>query len=62
MTLQHISEAILDDSGRGPKGPHAGAAWVAQVKAAAIHVLAQDRSPDELLHEVTEHWTLDPGR
>jgi hypothetical protein len=57
-TLRLISDAILDDSGRGPRGPQAGAAWVAQASAAAIEVLAQDRGLDEVLHEVKEHWTL----
>lgn len=36
----------------------AGAAWVAQASAAAIDVLAQERSDEDLLREVTEHWSL----
>jgi hypothetical protein len=58
-TLRLISDAILDDSGRGPRGPQAGATWVAQANAAAIDVLAQDRDLDEVLQEAKEHWTLD---
>jgi hypothetical protein len=57
-TLRLISDAILDDFGCGPRGPHAGAAWVAQAAAAAIEVLAQGRGLDGVLQEVKEHWTL----
>jgi hypothetical protein len=57
-TLRLISNAILDDFGRGPRGPQAGAAWVAQANAAAIEVLAHDQALDQVLQEVTEKWTL----
>lgn len=54
-TLGLISDAILRSAGRGPQ---AGAAWVAQANAAAVEVLAQARSWDEVLQEVKEQWTL----
>lgn len=54
-TLRLISDAILDESGRGPQ---AGVAWVAQASAAAIELLAQDRDLEEVLQEAKKHWTL----
>jgi hypothetical protein len=60
-TLHILSAVLLADSARpgGPSpGPQAGAAWVTQASAAAIDVLAQERSAEELLQEVAEHWSL----
>lgn len=54
-TLRLLSNAILTGSG---KGPQAGAAWVAQASVAAIDVLAQHPSPEQLHKEVVEHWSL----
>jgi hypothetical protein len=54
-TLQFLSGVLLGGSGRGSQ---AGAAWVAQASAAAVNVLAQERSEEDLLREVTEHWSL----
>jgi hypothetical protein len=55
QTLRIVSDAVLGGSGRGPQ---AGAAWVTQASAAAIDVLAQDRSLEDVLEEVKEHWSL----
>jgi hypothetical protein len=62
-TLRLLSTVLLADSARpgspGP-GPQAGAAWVAQASAAAIDVLAQEPSAEDLYREVSEHWSLRP--
>lgn len=55
-TLQLISDALLQGLASG--GPQVGAAWVAQAHAAAIKVLAHDRSLEEVLHDTKERWTL----
>jgi hypothetical protein len=54
-TLQLLSDAVLGGSG---KGPQAGAAWVVQASAAAIDVMAQHSSAEQVLAEVKEHWSL----
>lgn len=62
-TLRLLSAALLRDSARpggSARGPQAGAAWVAQASAAAIEVLAQERSAEELRQEAAEHWSLSP--
>lgn len=62
-TLRLLSAVLLQDSERvvgQSRGPAAGAAWVTQASRAAIEVLAQDRTTEELLQEVGEHWTLKP--
>jgi hypothetical protein len=60
-TLRLLSGVLLAGSERTPnagRGPQAGTAWVAQANAAAIDVLAHERSAEELLSEATEHWSL----
>ncbi len=60
-TLRILSEVLLSISrrpGAADPGPRAGAAWVAQASVAAIDVLAQELSAEQLLQEVTEHWSL----
>lgn len=54
-TLALISDAITAET---TTGTAAGAAWVDQVRAAAIAVLASDRPLEEVLEEAGEHWTL----
>jgi hypothetical protein len=54
-SLGLISDAILLKSGQGP---HAGAAWVRQAQAAAIEVLAQHDSLEEVLRDAKERWSL----
>jgi hypothetical protein len=60
-TLGMLSAVLLADSERTAgqsRGPRAGAAWAAQASAAAIDVLAQERSAEELLQDVSQHWSL----
>jgi hypothetical protein len=54
-TLRMVSDALLGGPG---KGPQVGAAWVTQASAAAIDVLAQHPSAEQVLEEVKEHWSL----
>jgi hypothetical protein len=57
QTLRLLSDAVLGGSGRGPQ---AGEAWVTQASAAAIDVLAQDRTLEDVLQDAKEHWSLRP--
>ena len=62
-TLRLLSVVLLSNFARSVEsagGPQAAAAWVTLASAAAIEVLAQERSAGELLQEVTERWSLRP--
>jgi len=60
-TLRILSAVLLADSerpGGSARGTQAAAAWVTQASAAAIDVLAQERSAEDLHQDVMERWTL----
>ncbi|MBO2447158.1 hypothetical protein J4573_08675 [Actinomadura barringtoniae] len=59
-TILLLGEAILRlvPIGDARPGPRAGDAWVAQATAAAVEVLAQGLSRDDVLQEAKAHWTL----
>ncbi|MEU5853899.1 hypothetical protein ABZ799_01105 [Nocardiopsis dassonvillei] len=54
-TISLISSAISDEA---TKNTSIGAAWVEQVRAAAIDVLAFERPLEDILTEAREHWSL----
>jgi hypothetical protein len=59
--MRRLSAVLLSDSARPgapDPGPQAGVAWVSETSAAAIAVLAQERSAEELLQDVADHWSL----
>ncbi len=57
-TLRHLSSALLYNVLEDKQRTGPGAAWVAEAKATAIRVLADSFHPEQVEHEVKEHWTL----